>query len=64
MTNQQFQQLVREMRAAQREYFKLRRNGSPQPKTMEVLERSKHLEKRVDEFLATPDTNILQTSLL
>jgi hypothetical protein len=64
MNNEEFKKLVREMRAEQRMYFMLRRTGSPQPKTMETLERSKYLEKRVDEFLATPDTNTIQTTLL
>ena len=43
MPNNQFRDLVREMRDAQREYFRTRSHF--------VLQRSKELEKRVDEEL-------------
>lgn len=38
-----FEKLVYEMRSAQKEYFRTRSKGT--------LELSKHLEKRVDEYL-------------
>jgi hypothetical protein len=41
----EFQQLVAEMRAAQKEYF------NPKTRTLEVLNKSKQLEKKVDEAL-------------
>lgn len=39
----EFEKLVYEMRSAQKEYFRTR--------SKEELQRSKHLEKRVDEYL-------------
>ena len=43
MTQAQFEQLVRDMRAAQREYFRYR--------TQDALRRSKELEQKVDDWL-------------
>lgn len=44
-----FMQLVKDMRAAQKEYFSLRHRGE-QPSTVhDALQRSKALERRVDE---------------
>ena len=47
MTDNQFRDLVRRMREAQREYFKTRSHF--------VLQRSKELEKAVDAELKTDD---------
>lgn len=48
MTQAQFEQLVRDMRAAQREYFRYR--------TQDALRRSKELEQKVDDWLFTART--------
>lgn len=44
----EFMKLVREMRRAQKEYFKARKAGASHA-AMEALHRSKALESRVDE---------------
>ena len=49
MTNT-FEQLVREMRAAQKKYFKTRDRG--------VLEESKRLEREVDKYLDQRQTGM------
>ena len=44
----EFMELVKEMRNAQKEYFKLRKAGASHA-AMDALQRSKALESRVDE---------------
>lgn len=44
-----FEILVLEMRSAQKEYFRTR--------SKEILQQSKHLEKRVDEYLKAKKNN-------
>lgn len=48
MTQSQFEQLVRDMRQAQKEYFRYR--------SQDALKRSKELEKQVDEWLFVVQT--------
>lgn len=45
----EFEKLVHEMRSAQINYFRTRNS--------DVLQQSKHLEKRVDEYLRDKKTN-------
>lgn len=49
-----FMQLVKDMRAAQKEYFKLRKAGASHA-AMDALQRSKALESRVDEEIAAAE---------
>lgn len=50
-----FMQLVKDMREAQKEYFSLR-HRCEQPSTVrDALQRSKALERRVDEEIATAE---------
>ena len=47
----EFEKLVYEMRSAQKEYFRTR--------SKDVLQQSKQLEKRVDEYLKEKENNQL-----
>lgn len=55
MTQSQFVELVREMRYNQRQYFKHRTQG--------FLEKSKELEKKVDQFLTESSAKTQQQQL-
>lgn len=55
MTHSQFIELVREMRFNQKQYFKHRTQG--------FLEKSKQLEKQVDQFLAESSAKNQQQKL-
>jgi hypothetical protein len=55
MTHHQFTELVREMRFNQRQYFKHRTQG--------FLEKSKALEKQVDQHLAEITATTIQNKL-
>ena len=48
-------QLVKDMRAAQKEYFSLRHRGEQPGTVREALQRSKALERRVDEEIAAAE---------
>ena len=50
-----FMQLVKDMRAAQKEYFSLRHRGEQPSTVRESLQRSKALERRVDEEIAAAE---------
>lgn len=50
-----FMQLVKDMRAAQKEYFSLRHRGEQPSTVREALQRSKALERRVDEEIAAAE---------
>lgn len=50
-----FMQFVKDMRAAQKEYFSLRHRGEQPSTVREALQRSKALEKRVDEVIAAAE---------
>ena len=50
-----FMQLVKEMRAAQKEYFSLRHRGEQPSTVRDALQRSKALERRVDEEIAAAE---------
>ena len=50
-----FMQLVKDMRAAQKEYFSLRHRGEQPSTVRDALQRSKALEKRVDEDIAAAE---------
>jgi hypothetical protein len=50
-----FMQLVKDMRAAQKEYFSLRHRGEQPSTVRDALQRSKALERRVDEEIAAAD---------
>ena len=50
-----FMQLVKDMRAAQKEYFALRHRGENPSTVREALQRSKALERRVDEEIAAAE---------
>ena len=50
-----FMQLVKDMRAAQKEYFSLRHRGEQPGTVRDALQRSKALEKRVDEEIAAAE---------
>lgn len=50
-----FMQLVKDMRTAQKEYFSLRHRGEQPSTVREALQRSKALEKRVDEEIAAAE---------
>ena len=50
-----FMQLVKDMRAAQKEYFSLRHRGEQPSTVRDALQRSKALEKRVDEEIAAAE---------
>jgi hypothetical protein len=51
----EFIDLVRQMRTAQKEYFKTRDKG--------VLERSKSLERQVDRYIVEQTANTVQINL-
>lgn len=55
MTHSQFIELVREMRFNQRQYFKHRTQG--------FLEKSKAIEKQVDQYLAETTATTIQQKL-
>jgi hypothetical protein len=55
MNHAEFKELVREMRFNQRQYFKHRTQG--------FLEKSKALEKQVDQYLAETSAKSSQQSL-
>lgn len=50
-----FMQLVKDMRAAQKEYFSLRHRGELPSTVRDALQRSKALERRVDEEIAAAE---------
>ncbi len=50
-----FMQLVKDMRAAQKEYFSLRHRGEQPSIVRDALQRSKALERRVDEEIAAAE---------
>lgn len=50
-----FMQLVKDMREAQKEYFSLRHRGEQPSTVREALQRSKALERRVDEEIAAAE---------
>ena len=50
-----FVQLVKDMRAAQKEYFSLRHRGEQLSTVRDALQRSKALERRVDEEIAAAE---------
>lgn len=50
-----FMQLVKDMRAAQKEYFSLRHRGEQPSTVRDALQRSKALERRVDEEIAAAE---------
>lgn len=50
-----FMQLVKDMRAAQKEYFSLRHRGELPSTVRDALQRSKALERRVDEEIERED---------